>query len=142
MVSATNGLYWGFHDMQYRRRGLSRLCDNGFFSDDLGSFLIPCISRTPVLEGKFLSKKMRLMHAQIWKSAGLKCVPMSRVTEHNVRGGGRCLLFSGPFHNSLSPWQSKLISYRQQQRGSSVCAWSWRGTNSIPPSEGRSAPRC
>jgi hypothetical protein len=57
MMSATNGLYWGFHNIQYRRHGLSRLYDNGFFSEDLRYFLIPCISRTPILEGKFLSKK-------------------------------------------------------------------------------------
>jgi hypothetical protein len=38
MVSATNGLYWGFHNIQYRRHGLSRLFDNGFFSEDLGFF--------------------------------------------------------------------------------------------------------
>jgi hypothetical protein len=38
MVSATNGLYWGFHNIQYRRHGLSRLYDNGFFSKDLGYF--------------------------------------------------------------------------------------------------------
>jgi hypothetical protein len=57
MVSATNVLYRGFNSVQYRRRGLSRLYDNGFFSDDRGaSFLIPCISRTPILEGKFLSE--------------------------------------------------------------------------------------
>jgi hypothetical protein len=57
MVLATNGLYWGFHNIQYRRHGLSRLYDNGFFSEDLGLFLIPCFSRTPILESKFLSKK-------------------------------------------------------------------------------------
>jgi hypothetical protein len=33
--------------------------DNGFFSEDLG-FLIPFISRIPILEGKFLSKKFGL----------------------------------------------------------------------------------
>jgi hypothetical protein len=38
MVSATNGLYWGFHNIQYQRHGLSRLHDNGFFCEDLGSF--------------------------------------------------------------------------------------------------------
>jgi hypothetical protein len=38
MVSATNGLYWGFHNIQYRRHGLSRLYDNGFFSEDLVFF--------------------------------------------------------------------------------------------------------
>jgi hypothetical protein len=38
MVSATNGLYWAFHNVQYRRHGLSRLYDNGFFSEDQGSF--------------------------------------------------------------------------------------------------------
>jgi hypothetical protein len=57
MVSATNGLCWEFHNIQYRRHGLIRLYDNGFFSEDLGYFLIPCVSRTPILEGKFLSKK-------------------------------------------------------------------------------------
>jgi hypothetical protein len=56
MVSATTGLYWGFHNILYRRHGLSRLYDNGFFSEDVGYFLIPYISRTPILEGKFLSK--------------------------------------------------------------------------------------
>jgi hypothetical protein len=60
MVSATNGLYWGFHNLQYRRHGLSRLYDKGFFSEDLGFILISCISRTPVSEGKFLSKKCGL----------------------------------------------------------------------------------
>jgi hypothetical protein len=54
MVSATT-LYWEFRNVQYRHHGLSRLYDNGFFSEGLG-FLIPCISRTPILEGKFLSK--------------------------------------------------------------------------------------
>jgi hypothetical protein len=38
MVSATNGLYWGFHNIKYRRHGLSRLYDNGFFSEDLDYF--------------------------------------------------------------------------------------------------------
>jgi hypothetical protein len=37
-MSATNGLYRGFHNIQHRRRGLNRLYDNGFFSEDLGSF--------------------------------------------------------------------------------------------------------
>jgi hypothetical protein len=59
MVSATNGLCWGFHNIQYRPHGLSRLYDNGFFSEDPG-FLIPCINHTPILEGKFLSKKCGL----------------------------------------------------------------------------------
>jgi hypothetical protein len=54
MVSATNGLYWGFHNMQYRRHGLSRLYDSGFFSEDIGYFLISCISRTQILAGKYL----------------------------------------------------------------------------------------
>jgi hypothetical protein len=49
MVSATNGLYWGFNNIQYRRHGLSRLCDNDFFYED----------RNPILECKFLSKKVR-----------------------------------------------------------------------------------
>jgi hypothetical protein len=35
MVSATNGLYSGFHNIQYRRHGFSRLY-NGFFSEALG----------------------------------------------------------------------------------------------------------
>jgi hypothetical protein len=38
MLSATNGLYWGFHNIQYRRHGLSRLYGNGFFSEDPGFF--------------------------------------------------------------------------------------------------------
>jgi hypothetical protein len=57
MVSATNGLYCRFHNIQYRRHGLSRLSDNGFFSEDLGFLKIPCISHAPILEGKLLSKK-------------------------------------------------------------------------------------
>jgi hypothetical protein len=36
-----------------------------FFLEDVGSFLIPCISRTPILEGKFLSKKVQLIQAQM-----------------------------------------------------------------------------
>jgi hypothetical protein len=61
-MSATNGLYWAFHNIQYRRHGLSRLYDNGFFSEVTGSFFfkIPCISRTTNLEGKFLSKNCGL----------------------------------------------------------------------------------
>jgi hypothetical protein len=42
MVSATNGLYRGIHNIQYRRRGLSRLYDNGFFSENLDSFFLEC----------------------------------------------------------------------------------------------------
>jgi hypothetical protein len=38
MVLATNGLCWGCHNIQYRLYGLSRLYDNGFFSEELGSF--------------------------------------------------------------------------------------------------------
>jgi hypothetical protein len=38
MVSATNGLYWRFHNIQYRRHGLSRLYDNDFFSEDIEPF--------------------------------------------------------------------------------------------------------
>jgi hypothetical protein len=53
-VSNTSGLYWEFHNIQYRRRGLSRQKDN-----------IPCFCLTPILEGKFLSKKVRLIYAQI-----------------------------------------------------------------------------
>jgi hypothetical protein len=60
MVSAANGLNWGLHNIQYRRHGLSRLYDNGFFSEDLGSFFFFVKSRTPILEGKFLSKKCGL----------------------------------------------------------------------------------
>jgi hypothetical protein len=57
MVSATNSLYWGFHSIHSRRHGLGSLYDNGFFSEDLGSFfLIPCTRCTPILEGKFSSK--------------------------------------------------------------------------------------
>jgi hypothetical protein len=59
MVSATNGLYWGFHNIQCWRHGLSCLYDNGSFSEDL-VFLIPCISCTPILEDKFLSKECGL----------------------------------------------------------------------------------
>jgi hypothetical protein len=40
MVSATNGPYRGFHNIQYRRRRLSRLYDNDFFSEDLVSFFL------------------------------------------------------------------------------------------------------
>jgi hypothetical protein len=39
MVSTTSGVYWGFHNIQYWRHGLSRLYDNGFFSEELGYFL-------------------------------------------------------------------------------------------------------
>jgi hypothetical protein len=55
MVSAANGLYWRLHSIQYRRHRHSRLFDNGFLSEDHG-FLIPCASRTPILDGKFLPK--------------------------------------------------------------------------------------
>jgi hypothetical protein len=59
MVSATDGLCWGFHNIQYWRHGLSRLYDSGFF---LGGsrFLIPCISRAQIFEGKFLSEEYSL----------------------------------------------------------------------------------
>jgi hypothetical protein len=43
------GLYWEFHNIQYWRRRLGCQKDN-----------IPCISHTPILEGKFLSKKWGL----------------------------------------------------------------------------------
>jgi hypothetical protein len=67
-VSNTNGLYWEFHNIQYRRRGPSRQKDNDFFFGG-SSFSNKkkkktCISRTPILEGKFLSK-VQLIHAQI-----------------------------------------------------------------------------
>jgi hypothetical protein len=64
-VSNISGLYWEFHNIQYRRCGLSRQKDNSFFFLEDLVFLkkihnIPCISRTPILEGKFLSKKCSL----------------------------------------------------------------------------------
>jgi hypothetical protein len=57
MVSATNGLYWGFHNIQYRRHGLSRLYDNGFFSEDLGCFKKSVYKPHPNFGGQILFKK-------------------------------------------------------------------------------------
>jgi hypothetical protein len=57
MVSATNGLYWGFHNIQYRRHGLSRLYDKGFFSEDLGYFFLNSVCEAqPNFGGKILVK--------------------------------------------------------------------------------------
>jgi hypothetical protein len=44
-VSNTGSLYWKFHNIQYRHRGLLSEGHN-----------IPCTKRTPILEGEFLSK--------------------------------------------------------------------------------------
>jgi hypothetical protein len=56
MVFATKGLYWGFHNIQYRRHGLSRLYDNGFLSEDLG-FFNSVYNPQPNFGGKILVKK-------------------------------------------------------------------------------------
>jgi hypothetical protein len=76
-----NGLYWGFHNIQYRGHGLSRLYDNSFLSEDLG-FNIPYISRTTILDGKFLSKSaaytrantvlLKLVVCRNWRSTNGK----------------------------------------------------------------------
>jgi hypothetical protein len=59
MVSATNGLYWGFHS-QLRR--LSRQKDNGFFSEDL---VFNSVYKPHPNFGGYYSQKVRLIHAQI-----------------------------------------------------------------------------
>jgi hypothetical protein len=63
MVSAIDGLYWGFHNIQYRRHGLSRPYDNGYFSEDL-KFLNSVYKPHPNFGGLILVK-VRLIHAHI-----------------------------------------------------------------------------
>jgi hypothetical protein len=105
MMSATDGLYWGFHNIQYRRHGLSRLLF-GSFSEDL--FFKAVKSRTPILEGKFFSKKVRLIHAQTRKIIFYDCnikyhgeIIRTKTRSKKCRKNFACLLMKSKFRKAV-----------------------------------------
>jgi hypothetical protein len=116
MVSATNGLYWGFHNTQYRRHGLSRLYDNDFFSEDLGNFFKNFVkSRTPILESKFMSKKCGLY----MRKYGI-CLCKKSMLVRNKQCAGIVCMMDSP--NAYRGSQTDSCCYYISVRVTNACA--------------------